>query len=42
MIGFMSFFKTFLIVFLTIILASLIGLVKIYKLKLSESIKFSE
>lgn len=41
-ISFFSFLKTFLILMLTIIITSLFGLVKIYKLRLSESIKFSE
>ena len=41
-INFFSYFKTFLIVFLTIILTASFGLLKIYKLNLGESIKFSE
>lgn len=41
-INFFSYFKTFLIVFLTIILTACFGLLKIYKLNLGESIKFSE
>ena len=41
-INFLSFLKTFLIIFLTIILSASFGLIKICKLRLSESIKFSE
>jgi len=41
-INFFSYFKTFLIIFLTIILTASFGLLKIYKLNLGESIKFSE
>jgi ABC-type antimicrobial peptide transport system permease subunit len=41
-INFLSYFKTFLIVFLTIVISASFGLIKIYKLNLGESIKFSE
>lgn len=41
-INFMGYFKTFLMVFLMICFTASFGLVKIYKLKLDEAIKFSE
>ena len=41
-INFLSFLNTFLIIFLTIILTACVGLVKIYRLKLGDAIKFSE
>lgn len=41
-LNFLSFLKTFLIIFATIVLTASFGLIKIYKLKLNESIKFSE
>ena len=41
-IGFWAYLKAFLIIFLSALLLAALGLIKIYKLKLSESIKFSE
>ncbi|MBR3885145.1 MAG: ABC transporter permease [Clostridia bacterium] len=41
-INFLSFLKVFLIIFSIILISASVGLLKIYKLKLSESIKFSE
>lgn len=41
-IDFLSYFKAFLFIFLTIVLVAGFGIIKIYKLRLSEAIKFSE
>ncbi len=41
-IDFLSYLKTFLLIFLTIAIVAGLSLVKIYKLKLSNAIKFSE
>jgi hypothetical protein len=41
-INFLAYFKTFLIVFFFILLTASFGLIKIYKLRLDEAVKFSE